>query len=177
MGHVTCCWQEVAACPAAGTETCTLTFGDIITLPIRGLLSFVSSDELVRISTWDGGGVQTGPHLGPRQTSITLCYSCWILIHCILPSHSMGTWCPQLEPGLVLSICTHLKHFIICCLSLWKLCCRGTKPNSANDRCCGQRCVQFSSLVSGVLSPGAPALHIRISLVLPLNGLHPFFIL
>ncbi|KAK5883372.1 hypothetical protein CesoFtcFv8_019709 [Champsocephalus esox] len=30
----------------------------------------------------------------------------------------------------------------------------------ANDRCCGQQCVQFSSLVSGAASPRAPALHI-----------------
>ena len=122
---MTCCWQEVAACPAAGTQTCTLTFGDIITLPIRSLLSFVRPDELVRVSTWDGEVGQTGPHLGPVQTCITLRYSCWILMHHMLPSHSMGTLCPQLKPGPVPSICIRLKRFIICRLSLCKLCCRG----------------------------------------------------
>ena len=77
VGHVTCCWQEVAAFfLTPGTGACTLTFGDIITLPIRILLSFVRPDELVRVSTWDGEMGQTWPpHLGPRQTSITLCCS------------------------------------------------------------------------------------------------------
>lgn len=32
---------------------------------------------------------------------------------------------------------------------------------ATNARCCGQQCVQFSSLVSRVLSPCTPALHIR----------------
>lgn len=61
-----CSWQEVKAFPALGTGTCTLTFGDIITLPIRSLLSFVRPDELIRVSTWDGELGQAGPHLGPR---------------------------------------------------------------------------------------------------------------
>lgn len=46
-------WQPLYP-PTPGTGTCSLTFGDIITLPIRSLLSFVRSDELVRVSTWDG---------------------------------------------------------------------------------------------------------------------------
>lgn len=126
MDHVTCCWQEVAACPAAGKETCTLTFGDILTLPIRSLLSFVRPDELVRVSTWDGEVGQTGPHLGSRQTSISLLlfpagFSCIICYQ----ATAWELFAPQLKPGLVPSICIHLKRFIIRCLSLCKLCCRG----------------------------------------------------
>lgn len=132
MSHVTGCWQEVETCPAPGTGTCTLTFGDIITLPIRSLLSLFRPDELVRVSTWDSDLGQTGPHLRHIQTSITLCYSCWILMYHMLPNNSMGTLCPQLKPGLVPSICSHLKHFIIFCLSLCKLCCRGKNPSSAS---------------------------------------------
>lgn len=41
-------------------------------------------------------------------------------------------------------------------------CAAKVKPNciSENDRCCGQRCVQFSSLVSSGPRPRAPALYI-----------------
>lgn len=131
MGHVTLCWQEMAVCPAAGAETCTLTFRDIITLPIRSLLSLFRPDELVRVSTWDGEPGQAGPHLGRTQTSVTLRYSCWILMHHMLPNYSMGTL-PPAESRPAPSVCIHHKCFIICCLSLRKLCCRGKKPSSAS---------------------------------------------
>ena len=117
----------------------------------------------LRVSTWDGELGQTGPHLGPVQTCRTLCYSCWILMHHMLPSHSMGTLCPQLKagPGPI-----HLYPSLSASSSAVSRCANcvaEVKPKlriPTNDRCCGQRCVQFSSLVSGALSPCAPALHI-----------------
>lgn len=109
--HVTGSWQEVLACPAAGTGICTLTFGDIITVPIRSLFCFIKPDELVRVSTWDGG-------MGPTwvspwaQTDTRSSNSCWILMHHMMQCQH-GNWVP--------SICIRCEHLIIHCLSLQTL--------------------------------------------------------
>lgn len=106
--------------------------------------------------------VRPGLTLGPgRQTWLFAAHRGFSCIIC----YRATAWEPcalQVKLGWVLSICIYLVCFIICCLSPCKLCCKGKTKLciSENDRCCGQRCVQFSSLVSSGLRPRAPALYI-----------------
>ena len=125
-GHVTCCWQEVAACPAAGMQTCTLTFGDIIMLPIRSLLSFVRPDELVKgfhLGWWTGSDRASPWARTDMQNSLLFLLDSHAS-YATKPQHGnsvppaqSGTWS---HPSVSI-----FKRFIICCLSLCKLCSRG----------------------------------------------------
>lgn len=162
-GHVTCCWQEVAACPAAGTQTCTLTFGDIIMLPIRSLLSFVRPDELVKgfhLGWWTGSDRASPWARTDMQNSLLFLLDSHAS-YATQPQHGNSVPPAQTGPGPI-----HLYPSLSASSSAVSRCANSVaevKPKlriPANDRCCGQRCVQFSSLVSGALSPRAPALHI-----------------
>lgn len=131
-----CCWRDVAARFPTGTPSCTLTCSDIITVLISRSLSFINPNELVKrvLLEMNRASAQV-------QTN-TISFS-FVLI--LLDSHASyaSMWPPWLwfKQGLVVSICTHLPRVSR------EVTTKLNTPRSG--RCCGQQCVQFSSLVRG----------------------------
>lgn len=110
----------------------------------------VRLDELVRVPTWDAPVGQTEASPWTRQRTVSLLtlapsagLSCIIIRSLEAPSASLS-----LSPGRLWSLAAPVVML------------RQNKTNSRIDRCYGQWCVEFSSLVRGAPNPRTPALHI-----------------
>lgn len=107
---------------------------------------------------WVRPGLTFGTYRQAKLFAIPVGFSCIICYQTTVRELCAPSWNRARSlPSVVIS--STLSSTVSCCAN----CAAEVKTKfciATNGRCCGQQCVQFSSLVSRVLSPCTAALHI-----------------